>query len=139
MGGCLCHPIVPGNELKFAASFLGMALFGRVREKILERSEQERAESTPARVSQFQKITFEDHDEEILREILCVADRIASPTNKGEDGPPVGAAKLGEGTIAVLVRARWIGTKNHAPMRRGELIGVARCQGRIVRFHEFPS
>jgi hypothetical protein len=116
-----------------------MALFGRVREKILERSEQERTESTPARISQFQKVTLEDHDEKILRQILCVADRIASPTNKSEDGPPVSPAKLSERTIAVLVRARWIGMKNHAPMRRRESIGVVHCQGRFVRFHQWSS
>ena len=52
---------------------------------------------------------------------------MASPADKGEDGPPVSPAKVGEGTIAVLVRARRIGIKNYAPMRRGELIGVARC------------
>ena len=44
--------------------------------------------------SALKEVTFEDHNEKILREILRVGNGIAAPTREGENRPPISLAKL---------------------------------------------
>jgi hypothetical protein len=47
----------------------------------------------------LQKISFHDHEEKILRQVLRVRRRVTATVNVGKNRSPVDLAKLGEARI----------------------------------------
>src|SRR5436190_10455933 len=87
--GRFCHPSVPRNELNTTASLQRLFLVGHVVKEILERLEQERAEAASALVGLSQPVSFQNHQEKILRKVLRVFRRIAAAADIGKNGSPV--------------------------------------------------
>src|SRR5205823_8329471 len=72
----------------------GFVLVGDVVKKILERLEQERTETPATLIRLPQPVSFQNHQEKILREVLRVLGRIAAAADVGKNGAPVSSAKL---------------------------------------------
>ena len=62
--------------------------------KIFQRFEQQRTKSSAIRIGALEEMTFKDHNEKILGEILRVGNGMAAPAGEGEDRPPISLAKL---------------------------------------------
>ena len=77
-----------------AAPLQGLFLVGDVVKKILERLEQERTETPATLIRLPQPVSFQDHQEEILGEVLRVLGRIAAATDVGKNGAPISSAKF---------------------------------------------
>ena len=110
------------------ASLQCLILIGDVVKKILERLEQERAETAATLIRLPQPISFQNHQEEILREILRVFSRIAAAADVGKNGSPVSSAKLGQrlsGFLLVAIGVR--PSKDETPARGGEHPGFGFC------------
>jgi hypothetical protein len=89
--------------------------------KILERLEQERAEAAAALVSLPQPVSFQNHQEKILRKVLRVLTRIATATDIGKNRSPVSSAKLCQRLSSfLLVAIRVRPSKDKTPARGGE-------------------
>jgi hypothetical protein len=89
--------------------------------KVLDRLEQERAEAASALVGLAQPVSFQNHQEEILRDVLRVLSRIATPTDVGKNGSPVSPAKLRERFSSLLLVT--VGVRpgeDETPARGGE-------------------
>ena len=100
---------------------MGRSFVGGVVEKVLERLEQQRTETTAVRVCLLKPITFEHHDKEILREILGILGRITAPGDESKNRPPIDAAELGKRCAGVFLSGLRVGAgKNEAPARRDE-------------------
>ena len=69
---------------------------GELSMRKFERGEQERSESPPIYVRSLEQITFQNHEEKILRQILRIFQRVASPADEGKNRPPINAAELGQ-------------------------------------------
>jgi hypothetical protein len=80
--------------LNATASLKRLLLVGDVVKKILERLEQERAETAATLVGLPQPVSFQNHQEKILRKILRVLSRIAAAAHVRKNGAPVSSAKL---------------------------------------------
>ena len=116
LGGRFRHPLIPRNELKLASAFARLLPLERVIEKILERFEQKRAKAAAAFIRLLEPAALEDHDKEVLGEILSIFCGIPAPANKGEDGPPVSPAELGQCLARLLLPALKLGPgEDHTP------------------------
>ena len=107
--------------MQLAATFMP-ALFGRgVNQKICQRLQEERPEPTAVRIGNLKKISFHDHDEKVLRQILGVGPGITEAIDKSEDRAPVNLAKLREAGIDFALRPGTSARANQAPTRRDEM------------------
>src|SRR6266511_6023985 len=97
------HPFVPGNELHPAATFNRAASFFGVAEKILKRFKQKRAEAAAMFIGVLEPIALQNHDKEILGEILRLLHGITVAADEQEDRPPVSSAELGERLARLLL------------------------------------
>jgi hypothetical protein len=68
-------------------------------QKILQRPQQKRTETPALRIGRLEKISFQDHDEKILGQVLRVGRGIAAAINESENWPPINLAKLREAGI----------------------------------------
>src|SRR5205809_3519426 len=83
--GRFCHPGIPRNELNATAPLQRLFLVGDVVKKILERLEQERAKAAATLVGLLQPVCFQNHEEEILRDVLSVFRRIPTAADIGKN------------------------------------------------------
>jgi hypothetical protein len=90
-------------------------------QKICQRLQQQRPEPTAVRIGNLKKISFHDHDEKILRQILGVGPGITEAIDKGEDRAPVNLAKLRETGIDFARRPGASARANQAPTRRDKM------------------
>src|SRR5437764_5806861 len=121
MRGCFCHPGIPGDELKAASSLERSILIRGVVKEILERLEQERPKAATAVVRLSQPVSFQNHQEKILRNVLRVLIRIAAAADVGKSGSPVGSAKFRQRLSRLLLVAPGIrSSKDQAPTGGGE-------------------
>src|SRR5438034_90240 len=89
--------------------------------KILERLEQERAESTAALVGLPQPVSFQNHQEKILCKILRVLSRIAAAADVGKNWAPIRSAKLRQRFSSLLLITLGVRpSKDETPARGGE-------------------
>src|SRR4029077_870352 len=116
-----CHPCIPGNEFNAPAPLQRLFLISDIVKKILERLQQERTKSAATLVGLPQPVSFQNHQEEILRKVLRVFSRIAAAAHIGKNGSPVIPAKLCQrlsGFLLVTVGTR--PGKDETPARGGE-------------------
>jgi hypothetical protein len=98
------------------------ALFRRgIDQKICQRLQQQRPEPTAVRIGNLKEISFHDHDEEILRQILGIGPGITEAIDMSEDRAPVNLAKLRETGIDFTRRPGASVRANQAPTRRDEM------------------
>ena len=96
-------------------------LIGSIVKKILERLEQERAEAAAALVGLPQPVSFQNHQEEILRKVLRVLIRIATAADVGKNRVPVSSAKRRQRLRSLLLVAFGVRpSEDHTPVRGGE-------------------
>ena len=96
-------------------------LIGGVVKKILEGLEQKRTETPAALVGLPQPISFQNHQEEILRNVLRVFIGIAAAADVGKNGSPVSSAKLRQGLSSLWLVALGVRpSKDQTPARGGE-------------------
>src|SRR5947209_20586767 len=103
MRGRFCHPCIPGDEVNATAPLQRLLLIGDVVKKILERLEQKRAEPAAALIGLPQPVSFQNHQEKILRKVLRVLSRIAAAADVGKNGSPVSSAKFRQRLSGLLV------------------------------------
>ena len=104
-----------------AATLERSILIRGVVKKILERLEQERAEAAPAVVRLPQPVSFQNHQEKILRKILRVLTRITTTAHVRKNGSPVSSAKLRQRISSLLLVGLGVrSSKDQAPARGGE-------------------
>ena len=104
-----------------AAPLQGLFLVGDVVKKILERLEQERTETPATLIRLPQPVSFQNHQEEILRKILRVLTRITAAADVGKNGAPVSSAQLRECLSSFLLVAIGVRpSKDETPARGGE-------------------
>ena len=93
----------------------------RVDQKIRQRLEQERTKAATARIGCLEKISFHDHEEKILRQILSVGRGIAAAINIVKDRAPINLANLGQPGIDLAWGARSDALADQAPTRRHKM------------------
>jgi hypothetical protein len=94
---------------------------GDVVKKILERLEQERPETAATLIRLPQQVSFQNHKEKILREILRVLSRIAAAADVRKNRAPASPAKLRQRFSSfLLVAIRVRPSKDKTPARGGE-------------------
>ena len=121
MRGRFCHPCIPGDEVNATAPLQRLLLIGDVVKKILERLEQKRTEPAAGLVGLPQPVSFQNHQEKILRNVLCVLTRITAAADVGKNGAPVSSAKLRECLSSFLLVAIGVRpSKDETPARGGE-------------------
>jgi len=84
--------LVQREERAAAAAFLGLCVSPLVREKILERSEQEGAQPATVRVGQLDLLSFEETGEESLSEIQRVIRAVLRAADEGVNRMPISLA-----------------------------------------------
>src|SRR6266571_3775032 len=99
--GCFVHQAAAAS----APHIQRLILIGDIVQKILERLEQERAEAAATLVGLPQPISFQNHQEKILRKILRVLTRIAAPADIRKNGTPISSAKLRQRFSSLLLIA----------------------------------
>jgi hypothetical protein len=87
-------------------------------QEILQRSQQEGAETALRLICVAQSILREQMDEESLDKILSVRGRITAVTQKGVERRPIGFAKSGEGLLHRFSRLDLRSSQDKGPMRR---------------------
>jgi len=85
-------------------------------EEILNRLEHEGAETAALLIGVLKPIALQNHDKEVLSEILGFLGRVALPAHKREYWPPVDSAKLGQ-RLTRHLRIRVGCGQNQAPAR----------------------
>src|SRR5438477_6119546 len=131
------HPRVPGNKLHVPSAFERAIPERVVNEKLFQRCEQQRAESTTIWVSALKETALQQHKKKALSQILGVWNGTAAPADESENGAPINAAKVGQGAARlILVRAGFCAGKNHAPARSREPIQTLLAYGSGLRVHE---
>ena len=90
----LGHPIIPGNKLHIATAFPRGTLRFRIAQKVFQRFEDQRTETSASWIRALQKLTFKHNDEKILCQVLGVRRRMSQAANEREDRPPVYLAKF---------------------------------------------
>src|SRR5207249_3357048 len=116
---------VQRNERRTAAALLGELLVALVREEVLQRRQQERAEFPALPMRAAQRVFLQQVKQKRLRQILRVVRRFPLTAKKGVERKPVGAAQSGE-SLARLVGRSAPGQHHHAPESRRELRGAGR-------------
>ena len=77
-----------------APAFTGLSLGMSIAQEILQRRAQKRAKPAALGIGSQEKITFQDHEKEILGEILRILFRVPLATDEGKDRPPIDPAEL---------------------------------------------
>ena len=121
LGRRLGHPFFPRNKLQPPTTFMPALFSSRVDQKIRERPEQKRPKTAAIRIRRLKKISFHDHEEKILRQVLGVRRGITAAINKSENRAPVDLANLREPGIDLARRARRHALPDQAPTRRHEM------------------
>ena len=117
----LGHPIIPGNKLHIATAFPRGTLRFRIAQKVFQRFEDQRTETSASWIRALQKLTFKHNDEKILCQVLGVRRRMSQAANEREDRPPVYLAKFRQRGVHLLRVAVRIGAgKHNAPACRVE-------------------
>jgi len=118
--------------LHVATAFPRVTLCFGIPQEILQRLEYERTKPSAIPIGTLKELTFKHHNEKILREILCVGDRMALVVDESENRPPINFAKLGERFARLLLAAfRIRAGKNDAPPRRHEAVAALTDNGSI--------
>jgi hypothetical protein len=73
------------------AAFQGCSFVRGVMQKILNRFEEKRAKATAATIGLAQPVGLQNHEEEILGQILGIRSGVSLPANVGKNRMPVGA------------------------------------------------
>jgi hypothetical protein len=107
--------------LDLAAAFVPAPFHGRVDEKILQGPEQERTEAAAVRIGCLQQAPFDDHEEEILGQVLRILFRVTATIDKGKNGPPIDLAELGQGRINLGFGSGRCAEADQAPARGDEM------------------
>src|SRR5437764_15079305 len=90
----------------------------RLREKILERRQQVRAQTPPFLPDSFEVPPLQQPREKRLSEILCFLWFIAFASDEAVQWPPVGSAELFQRRLSL--RRFALCCQHHAPMRGGK-------------------
>ncbi len=117
---------IEGESGQWAAAFLAAGFVPFIGEKVLERGEEEGAETAFFGAEAVEVITFEETGEETLSEILGILAGVAAAADVGVERIPIDAAEFGEGFFG-LGRGTVAGGDDGRPVCSGE--GVVRRRG----------
>ena len=92
-----------------------------------------RTETPALGIGRLEKVSFQDHEEKILRQVLRVRRGIAPAINEGENGPPINLAELRQPGIDLAPGARSIAVPDQTPARRHEMCQRARAFSNAIQ------
>src|SRR5437763_1721183 len=123
--------LTQSNQRSALAAFGCQFTASRLRQKILERHEQVRTQTSFFAADRIEVAPLQQQREETLSKILCFFRLIAITPDESVKGPPISAAKLFQRHISC--RRSTLRSYHHAPMRS------SKCDRSALRARTDPS